>query len=218
VAREPWRLATWASLVALLAAIGYASRIAGGKPSSDALYRYDTAVGGIVVYAILLLILLWIARGLPRREFFALRRPAAWGRALWLAAGAYAAIFLGAGLILIALDAQDEQGLTPEGWDSTRAGAYAANFLAVAFVGPIVEELAYRGAGMTLLARWGAPVAVAVTSIGFGLGHGLVLALPALVWFGVVTALLRLKTDSIYPCMLVHCAFNATSLILAVSV
>jgi membrane protease YdiL (CAAX protease family) len=71
---------------------------------------------------------------------------------------------------------------------------------------------------MTLLARWGAPVAVAVTSIGFGLGHGLVLALPALVWFGVVTALLRLKTDSIYPCMLVHCAFNATSLILAVSV
>ena len=71
---------------------------------------------------------------------------------------------------------------------------------------------------MTLLARYGAPVAVLVTAVGFGLGHGLLLALPALVFFGVVTALVRLKTDSVYPCMLVHCAFNATSLIVAVAV
>lgn len=208
----------WATLVAVLAAIGYASRISGGKPSDDALYQYDTAAGGIAVYAILLGLLLWIARGLPRRELFALRRPASWPSALGLALASYLAIFFGAGAILIALGAQDEQGLTPDGWDSSRAGAYAASFLAVAFVGPIVEELLYRGAGMTLLAHWGAPVAIAVTSIGFGLGHGLLLALPALVWFGVVTALLRLKTDSVYPCMLVHCAFNATSLILAVAI
>lgn len=215
---EPWRLVAWATLVAALAAIGYTSRIRGGKPSDDALYQYDTAVGGILVYAILLGILLWIARGLPGRELFALRRPTSWPRALGLALASYLAIFFGAGAILIALDAQDEQGLTPDGWDSSRAGAYAASFLAVAFVGPLVEELLYRGAGMTLLARWGAPVAVAATSIGFGLGHGLLLALPALIWFGVVTALLRVTTNSIYPCMLVHCAFNATSLIVAVAV
>ena len=30
-------------------------------------------------------------------------------------------------------------------------------------------------------------------------------------------ALLRLRTGSVYPCILVHCAFNATSLILAVT-
>lgn len=215
---EPWRLVAWATLVAALAAIGYASRITGGKPSDDALYRYDTAIGGIVVYAMLLGILLWIARGLPRDELFALRRPTSWPSALGLALASYLAIFFGAGAILIALGAQDEQGLTPDGWDSSRAGAYAASFLAVAFVGPLVEELLYRGAGLTLLARWGTPLAVAATSIGFGLGHGLLLALPALIWFGVVTALLRLKTDSIYPCMLVHCAFNATSLIVAVAI
>lgn len=216
--REPWRVVAWVSLVALLALLGYASRLADGKPAADALYRYETAIGGIVVYGILLAILLWIAHGLPRRELFVLHRPDSWPSALGLAFAAYVAIFLGAGAILIALDAQDEQGLAPESWDSSRAGAYAANFLAVAFVGPIVEELAYRGAGLSLLARWGAPAAIAVTSIGFGLGHGLLLALPALVWFGVVTALLRLKTNSIYPCMLVHCAFNATSLILAVAI
>jgi membrane protease YdiL (CAAX protease family) len=215
---QGWRLVAWASLVTLLVVLGYASRLEGGSPDDDALYRYDTAVGGIAVYAILLAALLWIAHGLPWRQFFALRRPESWPKALGLAAAAYGAILLGASLILIALGAQDEQGLTPDEWDPSRAGAYAANFVAVALVGPIVEELMYRGAGMSLLARWGAPVAVAVTAVGFGLGHGLVLALPALVFFGVVTALLRLKTTSIYPCMLVHCAFNATSLILSVTV
>ena len=151
------------------------------------------------------------------RSFFALRRPESWPGALGLAGAAYVAIFIGAGLILIAFDAGDEQGLTPEAWDSSKAGAYAANFVSVALVGPIVEELMYRGAGMTLLLRFGAPVAVLVTAIGFGLGHGLLLALAALVLFGIITALLRLRTDSVYPCMIVHCAFNATSLIAAVT-
>jgi membrane protease YdiL (CAAX protease family) len=81
-----------------------------------------------------------------------------------------------------------------------------------------VEELLYRGAGVSLFAALGALPAVAITSLAFGLAHGLVLALAALVFFGIVTALLRLRTDSIYPCMLVHCAFNATSLVVAVAV
>lgn len=216
--REGWRIAAWAGIVASLIVLGYGSRLDGGDPPDDALYRYETAIGGIVVYGVLLAILVWIGRGLPKRDLFALRRPASWPGALGLALGAYVAIFLGAGLILILLDAGDEQGLTPEAWDPSRAGAYAANFVAVALVGPVVEELMYRGAGMTLLARFGAPVAVAVTSLGFGLGHGLVLALPALVFFGLVTALLRLRTDSVYPCVLVHSAFNATSLIVSVAV
>ena len=217
VGREGWRLAAWAGLVTFLIVLAYGSRLDGDDPPDDALYRYETAVGGIVVYGVLMLLLLWIARGLPKREFFALRPPPSWPGALGLALAAYVTIFLGAGLILIALDAQDEQGLTPEAWDSSRAGAYAANFLAVALVGPVVEELMYRGAGITLLARFGLPVSVLVTSIGFGLGHGLVLALAALVFFGLVTAALRVRTASVYPCILVHCAFNATSLIVSVA-
>jgi membrane protease YdiL (CAAX protease family) len=212
------RTVAWALLVGSLAALGYGSRLSEGKPPDDALYRYETAVGGISIYIILLFILLWIGRGLPKRDFFALRRPASWGRALALALGAYVAIFVGAGLLLVALDAGGEQGLTPDDWEPDRLGAYAANFVAIALVGPIVEELTYRGAGMTLLQRWGAAMAVIVTAVGFGLGHGLVLALPALVFFGLATAFLRLRTNSVYPSMLVHCAFNATSLILAVAV
>jgi membrane protease YdiL (CAAX protease family) len=216
--KEGWRLAAWSSLVLLLIVLGYGGRLAEGDPPADALYRYSTAIGSIVIYGIFFLILLWIARGLPAREFFALRRPASWPSALGLALLAFVAIFAGAGLIIWALGAADEQGLTPKSWESSRAGAYAANFVAIAIVGPIVEELMYRGAGMTLLlARYGAPVAVVVTALAFGLGHGLLLALAALVFFGLVTALLRLKTASVYPCILVHCLFNATSLVLAVT-
>lgn len=208
----------WLLLVGLLAAVAYAGRVEGGKPPDDALYRYDTALSGVVLYAILLGLVLALGRGLPQREFYALRRPGSWPRALGLALGAYVAIFLGAGLLLQVLGAGDEQGLTPDGWDSSRAGAYAANFFAIALVGPIVEELLYRGAGMSLFAALGALPAVAITALAFGLAHGLVLALAALVFFGVVTAFLRLRTDSVYPCILVHCAFNATSLVVAVAV
>lgn len=213
------RTIAWTLLVAALAALAYGSRLSEGKPPENALYRYETAIGGIAVYAILLLVVLWIGRGLPKRDFLALRPPPSWGRALGLALGAYVAIFVGAGLLLVGLDAEGEQGLTPDEWDSSRLGPYTANFVAVALVGPVVEELTYRGAGMTLFLRVRGPaVAVIVTSLGFGLGHGLLLALPALVLFGLVTALLRLRTDSVYPSMLVHCAFNATSLIVAVAV
>jgi membrane protease YdiL (CAAX protease family) len=215
--REGWRIAAWAGLVLFLIILGYGGRLLGGDPPHDALYRYDTAVSGIVIYGVLFLILLWISHGLPAREFFALHPPTSWSKALWLALLSYIAIFAGAAFIIWALDAGQEQGLTPDRWDASRAGAYAANFVAVAVVGPIVEELMYRGAGMTLLARYGPAVAVLVTAVTFGLGHGLLLALAALVFFGLVTALLRLKTGSIYPCILVHCAFNATGLILAVT-
>jgi len=211
------RIVAWISLVLALTAVGYWSRLQNGKPPEDSLYRYETAIGGIVIYLLLLAIIVWLGHGLPRDQFFALRRPASWPKALGLALAGYLGIFIGAGLLLVGLDAGDEQGLTPDAWDSSKAGAYAANFVAVALVAPIVEELIYRGAGISLFLRFGPVTAVAVTAAGFGLGHGLVLALPALVFFGVVTALLRLRTRSIYPCVIVHCAFNATSLIVAVT-
>lgn len=212
------RLTGWLFLVGAISALAYGNRASSGQPDEDALYHYSTAVGSVVIYVILLGIVVYgIGSGLSRRDFLALRRPPSWPRALgWVGAG-YVAIFAGTGLLLVALDAGDEQGLTADDWDSSRAGAYAANFVAVAVVAPIVEELLYRGAGVSLLLRFGAPVAVVATALCFGLGHGLVLALPALVVFGLVTAVVRVRTASVYPCMLVHGLFNATSLIVTVA-
>ena len=212
------RLAGWLFLVGAPTVLAYASRASEGKPESDALYRYSTAVGSIVIYLILLGVVVYgIGRGLSRRDFLALRRPRSWPGAFGWVVGGYVAIFVGASLLLRALDAGDEQGLTSDDWDPSRAGAYVANFVAVAVVAPIVEELVYRGAGVSLLLRFGAPVAVVATALVFGLGHGLVLSLPALVLFGLVTAVVRLKTGSIYPAMLIHGLFNATSLIVSVA-
>ena len=146
------------ALVLLLILLAYGGRLAGGDPPADALYRYSTAIGGIVIYGVFFLVLVWIAHGLAGQGV--LRTPPAGVMAAERSGSrclSYVTIFVGAGLIIWALDAGDEQGLTPDSWDSSRAGAYAANFVAVAVVGPIVEELMYRGAGMTLLARYGAP-------------------------------------------------------------
>jgi membrane protease YdiL (CAAX protease family) len=216
--QEPWRLAVWSSIVLVMIAGAYSARAFGEDPVDDPLYRYDTALTGVVIYAFLLGILLLTARGLPVRSFFALRRPPSWRQALGWAVLSYVAIFVGAGLILVALDAGDEQGLAPEEWEPEKLGPFVANFVAVAVAAPIVEELMYRGAGITLLERFGTLAAVVLTALAFGLAHGLVLALPALVLFGLVTAWLRLRTRSVLPPMLVHAAFNATSLIVSVSV
>ena len=79
--------------------------------------------------------------------------------------------------------------------------------------GPLAEELLYRGAGISLLRPYGVATAVIATAVLFGLAHGLLLSLGALVLFGLVTALLRVHTGSIYPPLAVHVAFNALGMI-----
>jgi sodium transport system permease protein len=208
------RLALWFAFVGTFAALNLYARSEGTRPEDDAVYQYDFAVGSLASYAVLLSLVLALTIGLPRREVLALRRPRSWGRSLGLALGALIVIYVGAVLALSVSDAGDEQNLTPEGWDGSRAGAYVLSFLAVVFAAPITEELLYRGVGMSLLlARTGAPVAVGVTAVLFGLGHGLLLSLSAFIWFGVVIAIVRLRTDSIYPAFVVHCTFNAIGMI-----
>jgi membrane protease YdiL (CAAX protease family) len=57
---------------------------------------------------------------------------------------------------------------------------------------------------------------ILLVGLTFGLAHGLVEALLVLVPFGIALAVLRDRTDSTYPGMLVHGLFNGTALVLAV--
>jgi sodium transport system permease protein len=208
------RLALWLFFTGAFAALNLLSRSEGTRPDDDAVYQYSFGIGSLAGYAILFSLVLALTVGLPRREVLALRRPASWRQALGLALGALVLIYIGAAIALSLANAGDEQNLTPEGWDSSRAGAYALSFVAVVFAAPITEELLYRGVGISLLLpRFGVPVAVGVTALLFGLGHGLLLSLAAFVWFGIVIGLLRLRTDSIYPAFVVHCTFNAVGMI-----
>jgi CAAX protease family protein len=209
--------------VGALALLAYGARLGGAETPDDLAYRYSSSVAAIVQYGFMLGILLLIARGLPRRELFALRRPASWRRALGLAALALGVIYLAAFAYERVLSLfgdwspTEEQGLVPDGWDSSRAGAFVAFFLVVTIVAPAIEELTYRGLGVSLLLPWGVTPAIAVTGVLFGAAHGLLVALPILTVFGIIVGWLRVRTESIYPSMALHAAFNGIALVAAVS-
>jgi len=219
VRREPGKTIAWLVLTGSLAALAYASRVAGGEPDRDVLYHYEVAVGSVVQYGLMLGLVLWIAKGLPKRELFALRRPRT---GFWATVG-LVALTLGVIIAVSAVleqvaNAGEEQGLTPDHWDPNRAGAYAASFVAIAVVAPIVEELTYRGEGFGLLSAYGRWVAIVGTGLAFALGHGLLVGLPVLLVFGLGLAWLRERTDSVYPGIALHSIFNGAALIAAVTI
>jgi membrane protease YdiL (CAAX protease family) len=212
------KLAGWFGLVGTVSAISYAGRLSGGKPPKNALYEYSTAISELVLFAIILAFVLWIARGLPRREAFGLRAPTSWGTAARLAILVFIAIAVSNAALNPMLNGGREQGLTPSGWEPNHALAFAVNLVAFAVIGPIVEELAFRGLGFYLLEPYGQTTAIVVIGITFGLWHGLIQALPVLIVFGTGLAYLRSRTGSIYPGMILHAAFNAGALLIAVTV
>ncbi len=213
------RLAGWAILVTALAALSYAANLADtGDTPDDLLYRWSSAIGGLVQYAIILAIVLFIARGLAPATL-GLVRPASWAKAAGRVATALVSIWVIGAVLNVFLEAGKEQGLVPDGWDSGRAAPFVANFVVVAGVAPVVEELTYRGLGFAAVRdAFGNGAAVVVTALAFGLAHGLFIALPVLTIFGLILAWVRLTTGSIYPTIALHALFNGIALIAAVTV
>jgi membrane protease YdiL (CAAX protease family) len=210
------RLAQWLALVAVLVALGYAVRVDAGKPDPDVLYHWSTAVGGLVQDAIVLAVVIAIARSAP--SLLALRRPNSFGRALLLIAAAIVAVYVFEAVYSGIVHPGNEQGLTPSRWQPAHAAAYVANSVVICTWVPFAEELTFRGLGYSLLARFGRWPAIAAVGLLFGLAHGLLLALPVLVAFGCVLAWLRSETDSVFPGMALHGLFNLIALVAAVTI
>ena len=204
----------WICVTGAFAALNFYAANTADDRGQDAVYSYDLLASAIVAYGLLLVFVLGLTSGMSRRDVLALHPPSSWWRAIGLSAAAVVVILVGAYVLLALTQAGDEQNLTPEDWDGSRAGQYAASLVAVVLIGPVVEELLYRGAGLSLLLPYGRWVAVGVTAAIFGLGHGLLLSLGAFVWFGIVVALVRLRTRSLYPAILVHSTFNALGMTL----
>lgn len=205
------KLLGWLALVGSLAALNYASRFTSGKPPPDTLYRYDTAISGVVFYAITLVILIWIARGLSRSEL-GLRAPR-WGPALGITFATLITLLVAEVALESALHGTQEQGLEPSHWEPSKAVPFALNAAVVVVAAPIVEELTYRGVGFALLVPFGTFAAIVGTALAFAADHGLVEGFPALFVFGLAVAIVRWRTDSIYPGMLLHACFNALALV-----
>ena len=209
------KLTGWVALVGVLAVLGYASRAAGGKPPKDAAYQYSTAVAGVIQYAIILAVVLAIAR--PDWSLLALRRPSSLGRVVATALLVFVAVYATSAIVSAYSDPGREQGLTPAHWDSHRAVQYAVNFVVFVAVAPAVEELTFRGLGYSLLEPLGRVAAVLWVGLAFGLAHGLVEGLPILIVFGAGLAVIRGRSNSVYPGMIVHGMFNAIALIVSVT-
>lgn len=209
------KLTAWIILVSVLALLGYAGRASGGKPPKDAAYLYSTAASGAVQYAIILAIVLLIAR--PDWVLLALRRPTNWRGTLVAIVITIVAVYSVSAIVSIFADPGAEQGLTPKQWDSGRAVPFAVNFIVFVAIAPAVEELTFRGLGYSLLEPLGRLTAILWVGIAFGLAHGLLEGLPILIAFGCGLAFIRARSDSVYPGMVVHAAFNAFALIVAVT-
>jgi membrane protease YdiL (CAAX protease family) len=209
------RLAQWLVLVGVLALLGYGSRIDAGKPDPEVLYRWSTAVGGFVQDAIVLALVLAIARG--SFSLLALRRPVSFTRAAVFVGCAIVAIYLFEAAYAAVVDPGNEQGLTPSHWEPAHAAVYVVNSVIICTWVPLVEELTYRGLGYSLLERFGRWPAVLGVGLAFGLAHGLLLSLPIIVAFGSALAWIRSRTDSVYPGMVLHALFNAIALVAAVT-
>lgn len=212
------RLVAWLTLVGVVAAIGYATRFSNVKRQQDVVFQWSTAISELITFAVILAVVLWIARGLPKRTVFALRAPVSWQRALSLGFGVFVLIWVVSLALGPLLHPDREQGLAPDHWEPAHAAAFALNVVALAVIGPIVEELTFRGLGFTLLSQFGRWQTILAIGVLFGLWHGLVEALPVLFTFGAGLAYLRSRTNSIYPGMVLHMLFNGLALLLAVTV
>ncbi len=93
-------------------------------------------------------------------------------------------------------------GLSLQRWQVVAA------VLAIVVVGPLAEEIAFRGYARDLFAEaLGARAALFVTALLFGLFHGLVFAFP-LALLGLLFGWLRERYDSLAPAFVAHALHN----------
>jgi membrane protease YdiL (CAAX protease family) len=205
----------WIALMSAIAALSYSARFAGGDEAAapDLLFRWSTAIFTFGFDGVILLLLLSIARGLPLRETFALRRPPSWPASWRVAGAALAATYAASFAMEIVLGHGSREQAVPQFWDPTRADAFIANAIAVAVFVPIVEELACRGLGFRLLEAYGQRVAIVGSALAFALAHGAVIDLPWVLVTGLGLGYLRSRSGSIYPCVALHAIVNGVAVL-----
>lgn len=110
----------------------------------------------------------------------------------------------------------DKVGDTAEALADRADDPIAVGFLVLVVVvgAPIVEELFYRGLWFrSMEKRWSTPVAVVGTSVLFGAIHLQPYDLLPLALFGLIAALLLVKTGRLGPSIWAHVAFNLTAVV-----
>ena len=216
--RQLGALAAWLVLVALQVALAFsATSNDDAVRDSDPLFSWELAVGGTIVYAVLVGLTFAIVRAYPMNVGEALGLKRFESRWVWIALGVAVASLVVAAIAEPFLHGGEEQGLAPGDWQPDRAGAFVANAIVVVVLAPFAEELFFRGLGVRVLRFLGPVVAVGGTAVLFGLAHGILGALPPLIAFGVGLAWVRYRSDSVWPCFISHAIFNGIGIAIAIA-
>lgn len=86
--------------------------------------------------------------------------------------------------------------------------------LLIAMLAPLAEELLFRGMLYPLLRRWGAGVAIVGSAVVFSLVHFIPILFPSLFVVGLMLGLLRERSGSTIPCIVLHMMQNGTMIVL----
>lgn len=214
--RDAWTaLALWLGLAGLQIASSFLLNGDGNTDDINPIYQYSLGAGSLVIYAVLAALTVGIARLFPDvLDALGLRSFA--GR--WIG---YAAIVVVLSLVVSAaleplLHGGEEQGLAPDEWRPDRVGPFVFNAIVIVTVVPFVEELFYRGLGVTVFGMFGGTVSIVGTALVFGFAHGLLVALPPLVFFALGLAWIRLRSESVWPGVIAHAAYNGLGILVAV--
>jgi membrane protease YdiL (CAAX protease family) len=211
-ARNVSALAAWGVLTAVLIALAFAGR-ASGETDRDILYKWELALGTLVVYGVLVALTFAIGRAYEDALGALGLRRFDW-RWVWIALGLIViALVIGAALEPW-LHGGREQGFSPERWRPGRATAFLVNGIVASTFVPFAEELFFRGLGVRVLSFLGGSVAIVLTALAFGLGHGILAALPPLVFFGLALGWVRLRSESVWPGILAHGAYNGVAILI----
>lgn len=205
-------LFAWLVVVAIQVGLAFWSQTLEGS-DTEPLYEYDLAIGSFIAYGILIGITFWIASAYRDRTEALGLRPYAW-RWLWIAVGVVVVSVILAAALEPLLHAGEEQGLSPDEWQPERANAFLLNSIVLVTLTPFAEELFFRGLGVRVLGFLGSTGAIVGTALAFGLAHGLLVALPSLVVFGVGLGWVRIRAESVWPGVIAHAAYNGVALAL----
>jgi uncharacterized protein len=219
--RPAWK--PWTAWVGLIAAFGAALigalcvSIVGALAGADfadptpAVNIGATVVQDLCLVAAAVLFASMAGRPLPAQ--FGLRPTSPWKALGWMVATFVA--FYVVTLLWVAIvggDPDDEKLPDELGADRSTFALLAVAFL-VSVVAPIAEEFFFRGFFYGALRNWrGVLPAAIITGLVFGAIHAgsadWEFLLPLGV-FGFLLCLLRERTGSLYPCIVLHCANNS---------
>jgi CAAX protease family protein len=215
---KPWT--AWVGLIAAFGAalvgalfVGIVGALAGADfdDPTPAVNIGATVVQDLCLVAAALLFAGMAGRPLPAQ--FGLRPTSPWKALGWMVA-AFVAFYV-VTLIWVAIvggDPDDEKLPQELGVDRSTIAMLAVAFL-VSVVAPIAEEFFFRGFFYGALRNWrGVLPAAIITGLVFGAIHvgsaDWEFLLPLGV-FGFLLCLLRERTGSLYPCIVLHCANNS---------